>query len=290
MNGEIILLIHLNIIKNELKKKSNIQVLNNIVHESIDCYIIDSIWLDIRLLSMLDKMSNVRLIHRIDGPIQLYRGNGKNIDDDIFELNAKYATSTVMQSSYTYYRLIDEGYKPVNPVIIRNAVNSSIFNKVGKLKYKNSRKIKLISTSWSTNKMKGGAIYKWLDQNLDWNMFEYIFVGRSSESFNNIKLIDAVSSEKLSEYLKASDIYITASQNDPCSNALIEALNCGLPALYIKSGGHPELVNEGGVAFKNTHDIIESLNLIVKNYHHYQNNIKVDSMQLVAEKYLNLIA
>jgi glycosyltransferase involved in cell wall biosynthesis len=276
-------------LKNELGKNSNIKVFNNIVHESVDCYIVDSIWLDTRLLSMLDKMSDIKLIHRIDGPIHLYRGKDKNIDDDIFKLNSKYATSTVIQSEYTYNKLIDVGYHPVNPFIIRNAVNSDIFNRAGKSVFENINKIKLISTSWSTNKMKGGDIYKWIDENLDWHKFEYIFVGRSSETFKNIQLIDAVNSEKLSEYLKNSDIYITASQNDPCSNALIEALSCGLPALYINSGGHPELVKDGGEAFENVNDLLKSLYKIVDHYYDYQKKIKADSINVITRKYLELI-
>ena len=38
-------------------------------------------------------------------------------------------------------------------------------------------------------------------------------------------------------------------RDDPCSNALLEALACGLPAAYRDSGGHPELVGEGGLPF-----------------------------------------
>ena len=40
-----------------------------------------------------------------------------------------------------------------------------------------------------------------------------------------------------------------ASRDDPCSNALLEALACGLPAAYLRSGGHPELVGEAGIGF-----------------------------------------
>ncbi len=48
---------------------------------------------------------------------------------------------------------------------------------------------------------------------------------------------------------RGADIYITTKHNDPCPNAVIEALACGLPVIYSDSGGVPELVGpDAGVA------------------------------------------
>ena len=44
----------------------------------------------------------------------------------------------------------------------------------------------------------------------------------------------------------AADAYITMKHNDPCPNAVIEAMACGLPVVYSATGGVPELV--GGSA------------------------------------------
>ena len=49
--------------------------------------------------------------------------------------------------------------------------------------------------------------------------------------------------------MRRNDVYLAPSRNDPCSNALLEALACGLPAVFRASGGHPELVGEAGVPF-----------------------------------------
>ena len=51
---------------------------------------------------------------------------------------------------------------------------------------------------------------------------------------------------KLSVFLRKHKLYITASKNDPCSNSLLEAIACGLTPLGLKSGGHPELINDKG--------------------------------------------
>jgi len=43
--------------------------------------------------------------------------------------------------------------------------------------------------------------------------------------------------------------YVTTKHQDPCPNAVLEALACGLPVLYSNTGGVPELVGpEAGVA------------------------------------------
>lgn len=124
--------------------------------------------------------------------------------------------------------------------VVRNAPDNKIFNKVGKKVFNPKEKIKLIATSWSSNWRKGFDIYKFLDENLDFSKYEMTFVGNSPIIFKNIKWIKPVPSKKLAEILKQNDVYITASQNDPCSNSLIEALSCGVPAVALNDGGHPE--------------------------------------------------
>ena len=47
---------------------------------------------------------------------------------------------------------------------------------------------------------------------------------------------------------RSADVYVTTKHMDPCPNAVIEALACGLPVLYSSSGGVPEMVgSEAGI-------------------------------------------
>ena len=89
--------------------------------------------------------------------------------------------------------------------------------------------------------------------------------------------------------LREHHIYVTASRNDPCSNALIEALACGLPALYFNDGGHPELVGMGGLPFGSHEEILPALDRLAANYYSFQNLITVPRLEDVAGKYLALI-
>ncbi len=136
---------------------------------------------------------------------------------------------------------------------------------------------------------KGFKVYKWLDENLDFNKYEMTFCGNSPIQFKNIKHIEPMPSKKLAKQLKQHDIYITASQNDPCSNSLIEALHCGLPAIALNSGGHPEIIQNAGELFNDEQEIPKLLDKISENYENYIRNIQILSIKTIAEQYLNFI-
>jgi len=92
----------------------------------------------------------------------------------------------------------------------------------------------------------------------------------------------------LAQELKNSDIFVTASRSDPCSNSLIEALSCGLPALALANGGHPELVGKGGEIFNNNTDILEKLEKIVDNYNEYRKKVPIFDIEQTTEEYLRV--
>jgi glycosyltransferase involved in cell wall biosynthesis len=269
--------------------KRGIQVRENELSEDIDAYVLNSIHFDVDLFLEFGQKHRLNVIHRIDGPIHLIRGYDREKDELCYRLNAQFASATVLQSAWTYQRIVEMGYNPISPVIIHNAVDSDIFHSLDRVPFNRNRKIRLISTSWSDNPRKGGPTYKWIEEHLDWNRFEYTFVGNVSEKLSRIRHVAPVSSEELAGILRTHDIYVTASQNDPCSNALIEAMACGLPALYLNDGGHPELVGYGGLSFDNEQEILPSLEKLVENYESFQSLIAVSKLEDVAEKYLSLI-
>lgn len=269
-------------------EKEGITVLNNEVGEYIDAYLFDSLWFDLSLLKRLKKIKFAKVIHRIDGPIFLYRGKDKDLDDKIFEINKQFATNTVIQSNYTFSKILEFGYEPINPIVLHNAVNSNIFN--NKNFYPNlNKKIKIISTSWSDNVMKGADDYKWLDQNLNFDNIEYSFYGRIKANLKNIKLYGPIPSIELAKMIKNHHIYITASKNDPCSNALIEAMACGLPAICKNSGGHPELISFGGLLYDEVDQIPKKINKVVDNYDLFSKSIYINSLENISKQYISLM-
>jgi glycosyltransferase involved in cell wall biosynthesis len=275
-------------LRNELRRRG-VAVVENELREDVDVYLLNSIHFDIEQFVAFADRHRLRAVHRIDGPIHLIRGFDREKDELCFELNKRFAAATVLQSTWTYQRITEMCYQPVKPVIIRNAVDPSIFHPHGRVRFDCRRKVRLIATSWSNNARKGGPIYRWLEEQLDWDRFEFTFVGNVSVPFKRIKSIPAVGSEELARILRQHDVYITASQNDPCSNAVIEALACGLPVLYRNDGGHPELVGYGGLPFVDQEEILPQLDRIAANYDMFQRLIAVPTMDEVAETYLTLL-
>ena len=89
--------------------------------------------------------------------------------------------------------------------------------------------------------------------------------------------------------LRAHDIYVAASLNDPCSNALLEALACGLPAAYRPSGGHSELVGDGGISFERPEELPDVLDRLVIEFGERRAAIRVTPLAEIADRYLEVL-
>lgn len=227
------------------------------------------------------------LVHRVDGPISLYRGKDLELDKIIYGINNQIADATVFQSNWSKNANYSLGMKKKDyEAVIINAPDGDIFNTNNRIDFSKDRRIRLVSASWSSNINKGFDTYKWLDENLDFDKYEYTFIGNSPFKFKNIKHIPPLNSLELAKELKSSDIYITASKKDPCSNSLIESLHCALPSVVLNDGGHPEIIGKGGEVFNNKEEIPLLLSKITDNYSKYQKSISVKSIEIVADEYI----
>ena len=227
-------------------------------------------------------------VHRVDGPIRLYNAMEDRRDSITNVTNQYIADATIYQSEWSKKANLKMGLlSNCFETTIMNAVDSSIFNNIGHKALGPNAKIKVIASSWSYNMNKGFEVYKYLDDTLDFSRYEMIFVGNSPVQFHNIKMIGPKVSKELAETLKQQDIYITASKKDPCSNSLIEALACGLPAICYADGGHPEILRGAGYLFEHQEEIPQLLDRVVENYSFLQNKIQVHSMFEIAQEYID---
>ena len=230
-----------------------------------------------------------RMVHRVDGPIGVYRGFDDGTDTRIHAIARELADASIFQSHYSLMKHRELGFDFPSPVVIPNSPDPALFNQDGRLPFSPDRKIRLVSVSWSDNPNKGAPVYQWLDEHLDWSRYEYTFVGRSPVTFRNIRMKSPMASPDVAAELRQNDIYITASRNDPCSNSLLEALACGLPALYLNSGGHPELTGTAGLPFEEPGDVPAQLNRLVNAYAHFQAAIHVPAIKTVTDQYLDVL-
>lgn len=253
-------------------------------------HIINSVQFDIDKFRATVAPGSARVIHRIDGPISVLRGTPESADLDAlcFDLNRQYASATVIQSWHTVRALAELGFKPVRPALIINACDPTIFSPPATPRPLGHR-LKVVASAWSPNPGKGAMTYRWMDENLDPDRFEFTFVGNLPVKLKHARVVPPMPSEELADFLREHDVYITASRNDPCSNAVIEALACGLPTVYYDSGGHPELVGFGGLPFSRPDQIPGLLDRLRDNIETYRHVIAPTSIQDVCERYMALL-
>lgn len=63
------------------------------------------------------------------------------------------------------------------------------------------------------------------------------------QSRSRVRFVGQVASEKVAEYMTASDIYLSCSKSEGRSNAMLEAMASGLAVVCSDIGGHRELVS-----------------------------------------------
>lgn len=247
------------------------------------------------LLTLVKKLWRLRfgqnkvLINRIDGPIHLRNKEFRFLDDFILQINTLFMDGCVYQTKWAFERMQEVGGTECRSKIIHNAPLNIFYPSNTREKCTNEKN-RIIATSWSSNYYaKGFDIYEFLDENLDFSRYDMTFVGNSPIQFKNIKSNKPIPPKELANILRKHDMYLIASINDPCSNALLEALQCGLPAVVRNSGGHPELVKNGGVKFKGRDDVLEAINKLIDNIDFYRRNIPVYSIDAIGEKYLSFI-
>ena len=215
-----------------------------------------------QVLNNYKKYYNKIFVHRVDGLTMLYNHKYDLRDKITLFLNKMIADGSIYQSKWCYKKYLESGMDCDNQYeIIINAPNENLFYAKTNFNEPSINKIKIVATSWSSNKRKGFSLYEYLDNKLDFDKFDFTFVGNSPIKFRNINHVQPVNSEKLSEILKDNHIYITASENDACSNSLLEAIHCGLYPIALNDGGHPEIISyTNGCLFEGENDVINKLN------------------------------
>jgi glycosyltransferase involved in cell wall biosynthesis len=271
----------------ELDRRGLTVELNRISRGTSVC-LFNSFNFDFRRLRRFAR-SGVRFVHRVDGPIATYRGFDDGTDARIAEINRALAAATIVQSRYSLDAHRALGIELVDPQLVVNTVDPSIFHPPPVREPLAGRRVRVIATSWSDNPNKGADVVTWLDAYLDHERYELTFAGQTGENFRRVRALGPISTEAVAAELRRNDVYLAPSRNDPCSNALLEALACGLPAVFRASGGHPELVGEGGLPFDSPEEVPAVLDRLVAELDERRATIHVAPLADVADRYLEVL-
>jgi len=176
--------------------------------------------------------------------------------------------------------------------VILSGSDSKIFNLSNTSRLEKKDKVKLVTHHWSSNKNKGFDIYEKINELIKtkkWkDKIEFTYIGNTSGEYNldSTNIINPLAGKKLAEEIKRHHLYVTASINEPSGNHHIEAAQCGLPILYLNSGGMPEYCEGYGLSFHE--DFEQKLELIIQDYDTYKNkmsNYPFNSIKMCDEYY-----
>jgi len=262
----------------------NIEVINHLVDPDIDIILLtdprknslSSSFTHIEIEKYKKNINNkVVVVQRINECDE--RKSTKGINNFYIQSNTC-ADYTIFVSNWLKKIYNQLGLNADSKVILGGG-DSNIFTQNNITKWDKDKKFKLVSHHWSSNKNKGFEIYNRIDSLLDdefWSdKLEFNYIGNKplETSFKNINLIQPLSGTALAGELKKCNGYITASVNEPSGNHHIEAGQCGLPIMYIDSGGIPEYCKDFGLEY-NTSNLEEKLLHLMKNYDDYFNKMK----------------
>lgn len=188
------------------------------------------------------------LFHRLDGVMESYRRIKMKADDIQFAINPL-VDFTIFQSNYCRDNFAEYGIHPLRYRVIYNGTDPLMFYPTKDLPPTDSI-LRLVAVSWSMSIHKGFAKLAEISQIPG---VEMRFIGRWPPSIDTAKviLLGTKTSSQIAEILRQSHAMVHNSENDPCSNAIIEALACGLPVLFKDSGGNRELAGDYGVVLTN---------------------------------------
>lgn len=233
----------------------------------------------------LKRNTNVKVCHRVDGPISLVRGDQSSlhVDQNLLSINELFADSTIFQSGFSRQACIDYGFS-------KNKLSTVIVNGAGSPRTRqitlpsNDRKLRFLTTSWSSNWKKGFDVLQHLDNALDFDRFDFTFIGNAPCVFQNINALPPVPSEQLLKLLDNFDVFVAPSVDEPCSNALIEAITAGLYPIARKSGGNPEIVGDTECLFLGKHDLLSKMEQLIAAPREYA--VRIPSIQEAVDQYL----
>jgi len=280
--------------------KNGHEVVYDLLHEDIDIILLtdprrssySSNFNHIDIVNYLEYVNSKSLvIHRINECDE--RKNTEGLNQFFVESN-KCADNTVFVSKWLKTLYEKEGLENNNSVIMSGS-DKEIFNSTDKAIWQNNTKLKIVTHHWGDNWNKGFDIYFELDNLLDQTKYsekiKFTYIGNLPKNFKfrNVSHIEPTHGKDLAKLIKNNHIYLTASKNEPSGNHHIEASQCGLPVLYLNSGGIPEFCNGYGLMFEEN-NFESKLNEIINNYKNYEQ--KMSSYPFNSEKmckdYLNL--
>lgn len=233
----------------------------------------------------------LKVCHRLDGSFHQH-GLDKNNKRDarVHQLN-ELTDVIIYQSIYGKTLLESSGIADKNKpsVIIYNGTDRGIFKPIER---KLSIPIRLISANCSKIAIK--RVERLNDFVSDHTIITHVgYHAPSVQLHDSIKVLAPMSARELNDLYEGCHAFIQTGDNDTCPNVVIEALSAGMPIIYWRSGGTPELVENAGLAVDDFESPEDLLRYLIINYEELCNNALQRAQQfdikVVAQKYMAVL-
>ena len=227
------------------------------------------------------KKNGAFVLHRLDEHFEKNEtGFRKEKHEQLVRLN-KLADLTIFQSKFVFENVYPH-IKPENYSIIYNGGDpESFFPAKTAGKY-------IGHVTWSVhNKKRLDLLYKFIKEHPD---EQFLLIGNHRESvlgfdLPNVILKGKTSRKRLGGDYRMMKLMYFPSENDPCSNSVVEAILSGVPVCYHPVGGNVELVRECGEPLSNVETLVKNLEKYRQKCS-YRTDLYFDE---VAGKYIDLV-
>lgn len=229
---------------------------------------------------------------------------GMVLGDKLQNAFSPFVHHTIFQSRYSRDAFIAQGFVGDHS-IIPNGVDTAIFNQLEttlpfylmkskpRIFWSKNIPFRLAIVTWSKDPNKGFEQYQRFDQELTRRKdIEIWFIGRKPDNvhFQNIRMFSPRSHRGLAHLLKQCHGFLQMAQFETCSNATLEAINCGLPVIYLASGSSEEIAKEYGVRYTGNPE--EAVEKLIREYDNLVKKTKENpySINNTASQYLQRFA
>lgn len=268
-------------------QRQGANVVCNQTHPAVDVHLCNALRFDLSAFERAAGRRPLRMIHRLDEPACSGCGADAAGPDALHALNRQHAAATVFPSAWCFRRMKERGLDFVRPMIIRTAPDPVLFHSADSRTPLTGRRLRLLTAVLSGQAGGGNQLWGWLDENLDWSRYEMTVTGPVDQPLRNIRPVPLPEAKQLGLLLRSHDLYVAAGENSG-PVALLEALSCGLPALYRNPGEHAESAGFAGLPFAGTADFLPQLERLAGDLEAFRNCIWIPAIDDIARNYLEL--